>query len=133
MPTIQIIYLIIGVFMFFEWLYMIFNFNYCYEIFLKERKSYNIKTPNIERKILNIEIVEEIGSLRAMIRTFGYILWFILGFFTPIWSYHLLLFIFNNLHERFDGFKANISKISFIFKLFAFGFIYLISLYKLFF
>ncbi len=132
MHTINIIYLTCGTLLIFDLLYIMFNFRYCYELYLKERASYHVDTNTATKKILSHEIVKEIGVIRTLVKTIVYWIWFVVGLFTPFWFYHIILFVFNFLFELINGAKINITPLAFLFKVLTFLIIYLIIVIKLF-
>lgn len=81
-----------------------------------ERDAINQYISSLERRNINYGIIDEYGLVRGFIRTIGYYFWFVAGFFTPFWIFHVGLFIFNYFHELFNGNQLEMTKFSFGFK-----------------
>lgn len=109
-------------------LYMVANFKYSFYMCLKEREASHITTDIQARKKLNDEIYAEYGMFRFLVKTYIYTLWFIFGFFTQFWVWHLGIFIFNYLQEINIQGKLKFTKVFFIAKLFAYLSLYSILL-----
>ena len=112
-------------------LFMLFNFKYSYNVYLKERKIHHINTTTEERSVLNDEHFNEMGLYRSLVKIFVYWFWFIAGFFTFLWPIHCSVFLINLISELSVGGKINISTFSFFFKLFLYLSVYLTTIITL--
>lgn len=97
-------------------------------MFIKEREAMYDHT---HRKDLNLEIYNEYGFWRVFIKGFLYYVWFIMGFFTQYWPYHLCIFIFNFFQESRSRGIIIVTEFSYILKLCAYLFVYLSIIYSI--
>lgn len=128
MSFLQITYAILGVFLTVDGLFMLFNFRYSYQIYLKERETYSTKTPPSEKKDIQFQLVEEIGLFRSFLKSYGWYYWFIAGLFMNLWMFHVGLFLLNLLQELFLGGEIQIKKSAFLLKIILFLSVYLTTI-----
>lgn len=109
-------------------IFMIFNFRYSYYMQIKEREAmYDQKNKNK----VNTEVYDEYGFWRVLIKGFIYYGWFVLGFFTQYWPFHIGIFIFNFLQETRSRGIILITEFSYFLKLCAYLFVYLSIIYSI--
>lgn len=126
MHTFTLIYIFFLFLQLIDIIYVIYNFKYSYFMNNKEREATNQDIDASERRSINYSIIDEYGLIRAFIRTIGYYFWFVAGFFTPFWGFHVGLLAFNYLHEFFNGGQIKISEFSFGFKVVMYLLLYLL-------
>lgn len=95
---------------------------------IKEREAmYN----RVKRSEVNNEIKHEYGFWRVFIKGFVYYGWFVLGFFTHYWPYHLGIFLFNFIQETRSRGIIIVTEFSYFLKLSAYLFVYLSIIYSI--
>jgi len=114
-----------------EILYVIFNFDYSYNMAMKERESILPETSAERKNQLSILIFKQYGLFRLLIRSYIYYLWFFGGFFAGFWIHHTSLLIFNIIYERIVGRSYYIPELLFCIKILVCFFVYLLILIKI--
>ena len=128
MHTLYLIYSSLLILLIADLLFMFLNFKYSFYMQIKEREAMYDRS---RRRELNNEVYNEYGFWRVFIKGFIYYGWFVLGFFTQYWPYHLGIFLFNFFQESRTRGKIIISKFSYFLKLSAYLFVYLSVIYSI--
>lgn len=131
MHIAQWIYLALSAILLSDVLFMVFNFEYSYEMHKIERESmFAHGNPKLKRRI-DLILFSEYGFFRIFIKGFIYYVWFALGFFLQFWYLHIGIFIFNYLQEMVIRDKLNVPVSSYFLKLTAYFVLYLGIIHQL--
>lgn len=111
-------------------IFMILHFDFSYMMHNREREAMYSKDKE-ERNLLYDDLFYQYGFLRSLIKSLIYYSWYLMGFFTPYWIYHIVIFILNYIQSVTYQNQLKISEFSFGLKLSAYFYVYLSILSKL--